>query len=353
MSKRIAIIGAGIAGLSCATALQQAGAKVSLFEKSRGVSGRLSTRVTDAWQCDHGAQYFTARDPRFEAEVQRWLAQDVARVWQPRLMMFDGTRFTAKMDDGRNTRYVGYPSNHTPAKWLAKTLHVVSESTVIGIHQQDKQWLVNAMEHGVYPDTFDEVVLAIPAPQAAKLLKNASPALFSLYDTVAMRPCFALMLQFQHPISSQFDGLFVQTGLLSWVARDSVKPGRHIQAEATSEVWVLHATAEWSAAHVNADRDWIAQTMLSAFHHLLKLDASNQTSDDVIGAPYQYSLHRWLYADTASNITAGFHYDATDRIGICGDWMNGGKVQGAWLSGFHLAQTIGATMMCREAVMSC
>ena len=78
---KIAIIGAGIAGLSCASALQKAGFNVTLFEKSRGPSGRLSTRVTPQWQCDHGAQYFTARDPLFFAEVKRWLKAGVATLW--------------------------------------------------------------------------------------------------------------------------------------------------------------------------------------------------------------------------------------------------------------------------------
>lgn len=346
MDKRVAIIGAGMAGISCAKALQQVGFMVTLFEKSRGVSGRLSTRVTDAWQCDHGAQYFTARDPLFETEVQRWVAQDVARVWQPRLMVFDGTGLVPKMDNANNTRYVGYPSNHTPAKWLAKALNVVTESTVIGIHQQDKQWLVNVMEQGVYPDSFDTVILAIPAPQAAQLLKHTSATLFNLCNAVKMRPCFALMLQFQQLIPCQFDGLFVQTGALSWVARDSAKPGRQANAESTSEVWVLHAAAEWSTTHVEADRDWVAQEMLAAFHHLLKLDTSVQSSAFVLQAPHQFSLHRWLYADTATSITDIYHYDATERIGICGDWINGGKVQGAWLSGLHLAQALISANAC-------
>ena len=61
----IAIIGAGISGLACATALNTAGYRVTTFEKSRGVSGRLGTRVTDNWQCDHGAQYFTASNTEF------------------------------------------------------------------------------------------------------------------------------------------------------------------------------------------------------------------------------------------------------------------------------------------------
>jgi NADPH-dependent 2,4-dienoyl-CoA reductase/sulfur reductase-like enzyme len=87
---RFAVIGAGIAGLSCATVLQQAGLRVSLFDKSNGPAGRMSTRRGDGWQCDHGAQYFTARDPEFRAEVTRWVEAGVAGLWKPRLKVFDG-----------------------------------------------------------------------------------------------------------------------------------------------------------------------------------------------------------------------------------------------------------------------
>ena len=55
-----AIIGAGLAGLSCAQALLLAGHTVHVFDKSRGPSGRMSTRRAEGaagpWQCDHGAQ---------------------------------------------------------------------------------------------------------------------------------------------------------------------------------------------------------------------------------------------------------------------------------------------------------
>ena len=67
----VAIIGAGLAGLSCAQALVQAGYQVHVFDKSRGPSGRMSTRRAEdhagPWQCDRGAQYFTARDATFRA----------------------------------------------------------------------------------------------------------------------------------------------------------------------------------------------------------------------------------------------------------------------------------------------
>ena len=77
----IAVIGAGLAGLSCARHLQDAGCRVTVFDKARGPGGRMSTRRGDDWQCDHGAQYFTVRDNRFRDEVARWETAGVAALW--------------------------------------------------------------------------------------------------------------------------------------------------------------------------------------------------------------------------------------------------------------------------------
>lgn len=340
MNNRVAIIGAGMAGLSCATALNNAGVQVKVFEKSRGVSGRLSTRQNDEWQCDHGAQYFTARDARFYAEVQRWINHGVAQIWQPSLKVFDGKTFVSKETDASNTRYVGYPQNNAPAKFLAKSLDVVTETTVIGIHKRAGKWLINTMEHGVYADDFDDVVLAIPAPQAAILLKNTASHLLSVCDAVVMRPCFALMLRYEQRIPCQFDGLFIQSGILSWAARDSAKPGRKEAFDRAIEVWVLHAGAEWSAIHVNEDKETIAQAMHAEFNRLMKLDAPVTSSAYALTPPISHSLHRWLYADSEQYLSNIFEYDIVERIGVCGDWVNGGKVQGAWLSGLELANKL-------------
>eukprot|EP01031_Cornospumella_fuschlensis_P052994 gene52994-64738_t len=65
MTLNIAIIGAGIAGITAARTLAQAGHHVHVFEKSRGAGGRMSTRLSNFGTFDHGAQYFTVRDARF------------------------------------------------------------------------------------------------------------------------------------------------------------------------------------------------------------------------------------------------------------------------------------------------
>ena len=106
-ARHVAVIGAGIAGLSCATRLQQAGLKVSLFDKNRGPAGRMSTRQGDGWQCDHGAQYFTARHPAFRSEVARWQEAGVAGVWAPKLLMIEGDANAGLVSDkeGRGNRF--------------------------------------------------------------------------------------------------------------------------------------------------------------------------------------------------------------------------------------------------------
>src|SRR3989338_1855524 len=112
----IAVIGAGLAGLSCAQALLKAGHTVHVFDKSRAPSGRMSTRRAEddngPWQCDHGAQYFTARDPAFRAEVARWQQAGVAALWNARLASFDGNAWSTPATPLE--RFVGTPRMTTP-----------------------------------------------------------------------------------------------------------------------------------------------------------------------------------------------------------------------------------------------
>ena len=344
MSKHhtVAIIGAGIAGLSCATALQNAGYKVTIFEKSRGVSGRVSTRVRENWQCDQGAQYFTARDPLFNVEIQRWLAANVAQLWEPELKVFDGITFSPKLNDNEsnNLRYVGYPRNHSPAKWLAESLNVVTETTITNIDKSANQWQLTSKEYGVNPETFDCVILSIPAPQAAIVLKDSGSRLASLSGAVLMRPCFALMVHFKQRINCQFDALFINSGLLSWAARDSSKPGRVKQSSNETDTWLLHASSHWSAANVDVSKELVSQLMLAEFMRILECDSNLAASELSEVRPDEYDLHRWLYADCERYLTDVYQFDAAYNIGLCGDWLNGGKVQGAWLSGYKLAQAL-------------
>jgi predicted NAD/FAD-dependent oxidoreductase len=320
-SPRIALIGAGIAGLSCATALAQSGAAVTLYEKSRGPGGRMSTRRGEDWQCDHGAQYFTARDPAFRAEVSRWEHAGAAAPWTPRLQVLGGA--VTRHPDPSVQRFVGTPTMAAPTRLLANGLHVVAQTTIAGLQRDGRDWRLSCTERGSLADRYDAVLLAIPAPQAAALVRSPAPALATLADAATMRGCWALMLRFTAPVDWSFDAAFVNEGPLRWIARDGSKPGRD-----GSETWLLHATAQWSEARLEQAADSVAAELLAAFARLGG------------PAPKAFTAHRWRYADTEPALAVGCEWDAEFGLGLCGDWLNGGKVENAWHSGRQLARRV-------------
>lgn len=333
----IAIIGAGLAGLSCAQALVQAGHQVHVFDKSRGPSGRMSTRRAEdhagPWQCDHGAQYFTARNAAFRTEVARWQQAGVAALWDARLASFDGSSWSTP--ETPLERFVGTPRMTSPAAWLVQGLQQTGEraqtqwqTTVQRLERQADGWTITSAEHGLHAQRYSAVLLAVPAPQAVPLLQPVAAAGTAVAASARMRGSWAVMVRCPVPVPLPWDGAFINDGPLRWVARDSSKPGRTVPPG--METWLLHASPEWSEAHIEDSADAVTGTLLAAFAAL--------------GGPathlVQATAHRWRYADTEPALTQGHWWDATACVGMCGDWLNGGKVEGAWLSGQSLAQQV-------------
>jgi predicted NAD/FAD-dependent oxidoreductase len=328
VSARVAVIGAGIAGLSCAATLEQSGCHVDLFDKSRGPGGRMSTRRADDWQCDHGAQYFTARDNDFRAEVMRWQQAGAAALWSPRLQVIesDGERRLASSLQ----RFVGTPRMSSPAALLAAPLTLSTGNTITQLRRSaDGGWHLLSREHGWLDRRFDAVMLALPAPQSAALLQATQEttqpqpslsALAAVATQAVMSGCWTLMLRFDVPPALPYDAAFVNHGPLRWICRNNSKPGRSGQ-----ETWLLHASPQWSAEHLEQDADGVAALLLQAFAQLNG------------PAPDAWTAHRWRHALPQPALERGGIWDADLALGLCGDWLDGGKVEGAWLSGRKLA----------------
>ncbi len=318
-TQQIAVIGAGIAGLSCATILQNAGHTVELFDKGRGIGGRLSTRRNDLWQCDHGAQYFTARHPEFCMQVEQWLEAGVAAQWNPLLRVYQDSHWSSPK--GSVNRYVGIPGMSAPARDMAKALTVQTSTTIQSIVRHAQGWSLSSAEHGILPKHFEKIVLAIPPIQAVALLGENSPRLKSVAQSIEMQPCWTVLMQFDSTLSLDFDAAFINTGPLSWVARNSSKPSRTGQ-----ESWVMHATPAWTQAHLELKPEQVGPMLIQAFNEL--------------GGPLPagWSAHRWRYASSDPGIALAATWDADMQIGLCGDWLNGGRVEGAWMSGYALAR---------------
>jgi len=333
----VAVVGAGLAGLTLAHALVEAGREVTVFDKGRGPGGRLATRRAEPYTFDHGAQYFTARDPGFRAVVDDWVARGIAARWDGRLAVLDappggdaagtarGPHALRPLAQGAaDQRYVGVPGMNAPARHLADLLgERLRRGVRVGAVSPRGAAHGLCDESGVELGTFDAVLVATPPSQAEPLV-GASPMLAEVARDTEMDPCWAVMLAFERPCAAPFDGAFVNGGPLAWVARDSSKPGR-----ASSDTWVLHASPAWTRAHLEDPAEQVAVVLSGAFASAL---------GEAVPPVAHRAAHRWRFAAAAPPREDACAYDDERRLGLAGDWLAGSKVQGAWRSGAALAQ---------------
>jgi len=283
----IAIIGAGVAGMTAAWRLQAAGISCKLYDKSRGVGGRLATRRTrEGVRFDHGAQYFTARSSEFKRALEStpWAGQ--VEPW---------TIDASIGADG----YVGAPTMKSPLKEAARSLDIQLNATVSRIERIGSKWRLSG-EGLETPQDADIVIISAPAPQAYALVPFSDHLQANL-SAVKYEPCWALMVA-------------------------SSKPGR----DKSPESWVAHAGPIWSEEHLECDKEDVAERLLP---HLLAQIGAERT-------PIYVSTHRWRYARVAEPAKKPFLTDETKTVFVIGDGCLGPRVECAFESGNKAADHI-------------
>lgn len=317
---RVAVVGAGLAGLAAARALSDHGHAVVVFDKGRGPGGRTSTRRGDGVAFDHGAQYFTARDPRFRRAVESWRSGGLVAAWEGRLATLGAEGATPK--DSDTERLVAVPGMNALAKHLAGDLEVRQGVRVAPLGARAADGWRLAGDDGGALGTFDVVVVTAPAPQAAELVEGTA-SLADRARAVPMTPCLAALLHLDERWALDFDGAFCDGGVLSWIARNSSKPGRP-----AGEAWVLHASPDWSAAHAGDDPGDVVAALRAEVERLTGVPAPAALATDA---------HRWSFAQSPEPVESGYLADDGARVVLAGDWCHGNRVEGAWLSGVAAA----------------
>ena len=175
------------------------------------------------------------------------------------------------------------------------------------------------------PKPTDAVLVAIPAEQAGPLLAPHHPAWAGIAAAHPAQPCWTVMAAFAAPIPHAPD-VMTELGPIGWAARNSAKPGR----PSAPETWVIQAGPAWSATHLEQTPDDVLPQLLDAF-------AAR------VAAPLPPLLasaaHRWRYARSGRSGDTAL-WNPAIRLGLCGDWLLGPRVECAWLSGTALAAAI-------------
>jgi predicted NAD/FAD-dependent oxidoreductase len=323
---RVAVVGGGVSGLACASALKARGALVVVFESARRAGGRAATEITPAGSFDHGTQFFTAHSADFDSLVAGWCADGLVQAWTAQVIAVEGESAVDKSASAR--RYIVRDGMQALGRRLAADVDVRFDVTVASVTKRGNSWHLHdaqgkSLSHGGY----DAVVLAIPQP--APLLGGA-PELARRAKRIVWQPCWAALLTIEPASGFEFGGAFVNDHpALAWVTREESKLSPR---SALGERWVLHATPRWSALHLNHSVDDVAATLAGAFASRFNFGFR----------PTFLTARRWLTALPSNPLKESFLWDPAERIGAVGDWCGGPRLEGAFVSGRSLAQAIGA-----------
>lgn len=327
---RVAVVGAGVAGLSAARVLADHGVEVTVFDKGRGPGGRISTRRTpEAW-FDHGASALEATTPRLRRLVESWRDRGVLAAWTPRTLVVgaDGSESRPAW-----TAWCGVGGMSRLARHLADGLAVRTATRITSLAREASRWRL-ADESGGTHEGFDAVLLALPVPQAAELLRSAPPddevaRLASIVEGRAMRPAWVAMTRLRTGMELPFDRLLLEADeSIASVIDQGSKPGSD---SPRGRDLVLEATTAWTEAHLELPAEEVATRLGMALERVLRARGVAASIESVVA-------HRWRFA--APRMTLDPRVEAWSTplaIGAAGDWCGEGTIASASAAGEGLA----------------
>jgi len=324
----VAILGAGMAGLFAARTLADAGRSVAVFDKGRGLGGRMATRRQGEGVFDHGAQYFTARDPVFREWVERWIKAGLVHLWSDGFATASG-----KLNQNAEPRFIGSRGMTTIPKHLAEGLRVTLGATANACTWTGESWEITfkEVEAGRVPVRARALVLTPPVPQTLALLAaggvGLDAATQSALGRIEYSRCLVALVHLDGASRVPAPGgLWLEGEPVSWVA-DNQQKG--ISPKTGGARVTVHAGPKFSLEHWDADPDSTARKLAEAVQKWLG------------SAVKTVQLHRWRYAaPKVVHPERCLILNEPGSLVFAGDAFAGPRVEGAALSGLAAGEAL-------------
>ncbi len=353
----VVVIGAGIAGLTCARQLQQAGYQVAVIEKSRGVGGRVATRRVQSTCVDHGARYLERpqdQGTEFEKFFTTFLEQQILQPWTTQIYELDQQQSDAvakaPAEAAIYPRYVPRTGMTAIAKFLAQTLDLHLNQRVQRLQPIAEGWQLQISSNSAADLTMTAraIVIAIPAPQALVLCEPLAAAGLAAEFLMALRaveftPCFSAIAGYPAARQSDIGDLpwsaiaYHHDPVLSWLSLESNK-----RLPTEQPIVVFQSTAAFASQFLEQEHlEAIGQEMLmQAGRSLLPW----------LAQPEWLQVHRWRYAFVHTAHPAPYlHSPETPSLICCGDWCGGQAIADAFHSGWAAAVAVADYLRYSEA----
>ncbi|MDA9633902.1 FAD-dependent oxidoreductase [Pseudomonadota bacterium] len=306
---KIIILGAGISGIACALSLHE-NFDVQIFEKSKGVGGRLCAKNTREGLFHYGAQYCTAQSSAF----QNFLIENDAEY-------FSGSSFDLKTNSCIHTQnfFVGVNGMHSLLKNYNKILNMHFNHRVIGVDEKKK--LVH-FESGD-TESYDLIISSLPLPQAQEIFET------EIAHDATFDPCISMGMIFDGQTNNEHNAYKNINQDISWLSSSKFYNAQN------NETWVLQFSP---------------QTSLEMFDYSNKsLEARcDDAVKDIVEGKYTIihcGIFKWKFAlCKRSNLEKKFVSISDDAFAI-GDWNISPRIESAYISGKELGKFLTETQI--------
>jgi predicted NAD/FAD-dependent oxidoreductase len=320
----IVIVGAGLSGIMAARTLTEAGKKVVLLDKGRSPGGRMATRRLAGGRADHGAQFFTVRDARFQTLVEGWLAAGFVFEWSRGWS--DGSLTSAR--DG-HPRYAVRAGMNDLVQRLAAGLDVRTHVRVDKVRKMPGGWQIEDESGGII--RAEQVILTPPVPQSLELLRRSDvilpDAIAAELASIDYIRCITVMLAVEGPVALPPPGAIQRPHApITWIADN------HAKGISESTIITMQASADYSAAMWDEPDEIIVRDFKI---HLMPFISERTTITEAQVKRWRYSAPLKLYPE---------RYVLVDLDGsilaLAGDAFGAPRVEGAVLSGLAVGEAL-------------
>ena len=314
------VLGSGIAGSTIANLLSKK-YSVHVFDKARGPGGRSSNkRFKNNLSFDHGVQYISPKSKSFTKYIHKLYKNKILKNWDDNHLdfTFEKKPFSKK--------YIGRKANNDLVKYNLKNIKQSFASPIEKINFKKYFWeitLKNKSKH-----QFKSLIITCPFPQLKKLAKNYLDKNI-LKLKVQMQPNITVMIAFKNQKKLPISSIKFNDDILAWAANENSKK----RFKSNINLWTLQATLNWSKKTINkykTDKS-VMEKLINRFVQLSGFEKKKIVFKKTHGWKYSYNYEKTPYLSI---------WNKKYNLGVCGDWLNGPKVENAWLSANDLAKKI-------------
>ncbi|MDA9708064.1 NAD(P)-binding protein [Alphaproteobacteria bacterium] len=322
--KNVAVIGAGITGITLANLLQKK-VNLTVFEKSRGVGGRMATRRAEPYQFNHGAQYFKIENKEFKNFLQPLIQNKIIKHLEANHIEILNKEVIKRTKTYNKIYYTPVSKMNSVVKYLINNNFFIKLLCKIDktIKENDKWFIIDSDKASYGP--YDWLFITIPPNQALKILYNNFKFL-DIIKKIKMRSCYSLMLGFDKIKEFDFDTALFLDEDVQWLSirKKIIENKKYYNL-------LINSSYNFAEKNVNGNKDKISDYLIKQVSDIIKYELNN----------YEHkALHFWKYAMSEKNNNLGSFLDEDLKVIVCGDWCMNGKVEGGFLSAKDAAKKL-------------